>query len=85
MDYAIYTFLYHLCGESNEVVRDTKITEIGPNEYHLVYDKPCEEIDLKVRVTQLSKSGAAALHYKYEVYDSKFDDDGTVQLMLFCN
>ena len=84
MYYAIYQFLYHLCGQSDKIVRETKITQLSENEFHLQYDEFLDEIDLKVRITKIypTVDYAVAEHeiYQYEVYDSVYGDDGTVTL-----
>ena len=89
MYYAIYQFLYHLCGQSDKIVRETKITQLSENEFHLQYDEFLNEIDLKVRITKIypTVDYAVAEHeiYQYEVYDSVYDDDGTVTLHITVN
>lgn len=81
MYFAIYSMLYFLCGEDDALVRDAKITEIAPDTFHVQshLDIPMDELDLKVRITKLDNHT-----FHYEVFDSKYADDGEFDARYEC-
>lgn len=84
--YAIYKFLFELCGESPEVLENAVIEEIAHCQFHITCDRynPYDGIDLKMLVEIREDPNTTQHRYiaAYSVYDSVYGDDGTVYLDL---
>ena len=84
--YAIYKFLYELCGESPEVLEKAEIEEIAPYNFHITCDRynPYDGIDLKLEIQIEEDTDRTQHRYiaHYYIYDSVYGDNGAVNLDL---
>ena len=79
--------IYSTCGEDEDTLENTKVTELAEGYYHVQYKEndPYDGMDFKVRVTLMPSSISENGHvtFKYTTSESVYGDDGEFTLSIY--
>jgi hypothetical protein len=82
--YALYKMIYECCGEDQDVLENAKITEIGPNAYHVEHKITNQfegvALDVAINITEDPMSHTRTAHYA--ITNSVYGDDGEFDIEL---
>lgn len=78
MKVALAIMLYSTGGEDEETMRDTEITTIGPNIFHVTYklNDPYDAMDFQVAIDVRKDSMGSECSFHYNIFRSVYGDNG---------